>query len=189
MRKTIAFLCVFMYFASPYRVFGHAMPEVIGLIAIILQLVQSHKVSVLTGYRVFMLYMLFIPPIVSFITGLPGNYLTSFFPVSLLFYTVAFYVLLPNVDMNYVLKYYKYLVYISVGLFVIQELSYYSIGTRPTLYLPLEMYYEGFSLGEFTASRAFMERSSSFFLEPAHFAQYILPLIPQHYYKYNFLST
>ena len=175
MRKTIAFLCVFMYFTSPYRVFGHAMPEVIGLIAIVLQLIQSHKVGVLTGYRVFMLYMLFIPPIVSFIAGLPGNYLTSFFPVSLLFYTVAFYVLLPNLDMNYVLKYYKYLVYISVGLFIMQELSYYSIGTRPTLYLPLEMYYEGSSLSEFTASRASMERSSSFFLEPAHFAQYILP--------------
>ena len=98
-----------MYFASPYRMFGHAMPEVIGLIAIVLQLIQYHKVSVLSGYRVFMLYMLFIPPIVSFITGLPGNYLTSFFPVSLLFYTVAFYVLLPNLDMNYALKYYKYL--------------------------------------------------------------------------------
>ena len=49
------------------------------------------------------------------------------------------------------------------------------IGSRPTLYLPLEMYYEGSDTTSFSESRSLMDRSSSFFLEPAHFAQYILP--------------
>lgn len=175
MKKIIAFLCVFMYFASPYRLYGHALPEVIGLIAILLQLSQSPKIKLMNGYGGFMLYMLFVPPIVSLFTGLPGDYVVSFLPIALIFYSIAFIVLLPNLDMAYVLKYYRFLVYISVGLFFIQEISYHAMGVRPTLYLPLEMYYDDSTLNEFAESRASMDRSSSFFLEPAHFAQYILP--------------
>ncbi len=175
MKKTIAFLCVFMYFASPYRIWGHTMPEVIGLIAILLQLTMAPKFAILRGYGSFMMYMLFIPPLVSLITWLPGNYLTSFIHISLLYYSIAFVVLLPNIDMKFVMKYYRFLVYISVAFFFVQEISFYSIGVRPTLYLPLEMYYEGSDMAGFSESRAFMDRSSSFFLEPAHFAQYILP--------------
>lgn len=175
MKKVIAFLCVFMYFASPYRLFGHAVPEIIGFLAVLLELIRSRKAGVLTGYGAFALYMLFIPPIVSLAIGLPGDYLASFIPVNLLFYTIAFLILLPNLDMDLVLKYYKVLVYIAVGFFFCQELSFLITGSRPTLYLPLEMYYEDSTMGDFAESRATMDRSSSFFLEPAHFAQYILP--------------
>lgn len=175
MKSIIAFLCVFMYFASPYRLLGHAMPEVIGMIAILLQLTQAPKLGILKGYGSFMLYMLFIPPLVSLVTGLPGNYLTSFFPVPLILYSMAFCVLLPNLNMDSVLKYYKILVYAAVALFIVQEIGFHILGTRPTLYLPLEMYYDDSTLNEFAESRASMDRSSSFFLEPAHFAQYILP--------------
>lgn len=173
--KIIAFLCVFMYYMSPYRFMGHAMPEVIGLVAILLQLTQSHKIRVLTGFGAFMIYMLFVPSVISFITGLPGDYLTSFVPFNLLFYSAAFCILIPNVDMEYVIKYYGVLVYIAVAFFFVQEIFEFITGSRPTLYLPLEMYYEGSDAAGLSESRASLSRSSSFFLEPAHFAQYILP--------------
>lgn len=175
MNKLIAFLCVFMYYTSPYRLFGHAMPEIIVLIAICLQLTQSRKIFIKNGYGPFMVYMLLFPALISFVTGLPGNYVISFIPVNLLLYSAAFCILLPNVDIKYVLKYYKILVYIAVCFFFIQEFAYYIIGNRPTLYFPLEMYYENSDIASFSESRASMNRSSSFFLEPAHFAQYILP--------------
>lgn len=175
MKQTIAFLCVFMYFASPYRFYGHAMPEIIGLIALILQTIQSRNVLYLKGYGVFMVYMLFVPPLISYVTGLPGNYLTSFIPFNIIFYSALFCILLPNLDMGYVIKYYRVLVIIAVAFFFFQEFAFYTIGARPTFYLPLEMYYEGMDMSSFSEIRETMSRSSSFFLEPAHFAQYILP--------------
>ena len=173
--RLTSFLCVFMYFMSPYRLFGHAMPEIIGVVAILLLLTQTDNFVILKGYGAYMLYILIIPPIISLLTNLPGDYLTSFIPINLIFYSIAFCFLLPNADKDYVLKYYKILVYCSIGLFIIQEISFYMIGSRPTLYLPLEMYYEGSDTTSFSESRSLMDRSSSFFLEPAHFAQYILP--------------
>lgn len=175
MKKVIAFLCVFMYFASPYRFHGHAMPEIIGLVAILLQLTQLRNVIFMKGYGAFMVYMLFVPPLISFVTGLPGNYMTSFIPVNLLFYSTAFCILLPNLDMELVLKYYRILVFLAVAFFFFQEFSYFTLGSRPTFYLPLEMYYEDTDMSSFSESREELNRSSSFFLEPAHFAQYILP--------------
>ena len=174
-KKMIAFLCVFMYLASPYRIFGHAMPEVIALLAIIGQFFISAKWRYLKGYAPFALYMLIIPPFVSLVTGLPGNYLVSFVPISLILYTILFCMVLPELDFYYVLKYYRILVLISVSFFLIQEVMFYSIGYRPMLYLPIEMYYQDFDSQSFSESRSVLERSSSFFLEPAHFAQYILP--------------
>jgi len=175
MKKIIAFLCVFMYFMSPYRMLGHEMPEVVGLLALFLVFLRLKNVAFLRGYGVFMAYMLIIPPIISLFMGLPGNYLVSFMPVSLLFYSLMFIFLLPNLDWEYVLKFYRVLVYIAVGFFLLQEVAYYTIGVRPTFYLPFEMYYTDTDVQSLADSRAQMDRSSSFFLEPAHFAQYILP--------------
>ena len=175
MDKIIVFLCVFMYFMSPYRLLGHEMPEIIGLIALILQIFRFQKIALMPGYGIFLLYMLIIPPIASLMGGLPGNYIASFIPVSLIYYSLLFTILLPNLNWDYVLKFYRFLVYIAAGFFLFQEFSYYTIGIRPTLYLPLDMYYKGSDISEFSASRSLTIRSSSFFLEPAHFAQYILP--------------
>ena len=154
---------------------GHEMPEVVGLLALLLVFLRLKNVAFLRGYGAFMLYMLIIPPIISLLMGLPGNYMVSFIPVSLLFYSLMFIFLLPNLDLEYVLKFYSVLVYISVGFFLFQEFAYYTIGVRPTFYLPFEMYYTDSDVQSFADSRAQMDRSSSFFLEPAHFAQYILP--------------
>ena len=126
MDKLIAFLCVFMYFMSPYRLQGHEMPEIIGLIALILQIFRSQKIVLMPGYGAFMLYMLIIPPMVCLMSGLPGNYIASFIPVTLIYYSLIFTIILPNLNWNYVLKFYRILVYIAAGFFVLQEFSYYS---------------------------------------------------------------
>ena len=175
MEKIVAFLCVFMYFMSPYRFLGHEMPEIIGLVALLLQCFALKKVAFMRGYGVFMLYMLLIPATVSLLMGLPGNYAVSFIPVGLIIYSLFFAILLPNLNWDYVLKFYRLLVYIAAGFFLLQDFAYYTVGVRPTLYLPLEMYYEGSDVSGLSESRSMMDRSSSFFLEPAHFAQYILP--------------
>lgn len=84
--------------------------------------------------------------------------------------------LMPNLNKKLVLKYYRWLVYIAVAFFVIQEISHIIIGYRPVFFLPfLEMYYEGSNSSSMAAIEVNSDRSASFFLEPSHFVQYIIP--------------
>lgn len=83
---------------------------------------------------------------------------------------------MPNLNKKLVLKYYRWLVYIAVAFFVIQEISHIIIGYRPVFFLPfLEMYYEGSNSSSMAAIEVNSDRSASFFLEPSHFVQYIIP--------------
>lgn len=176
MKKLIPFLCVFMYFMSPYRLAGHEMPEVLGLFAMILGIIVGYRLHFEKSCIVFLLYMWIVPPIASVVCGIPGNYLYATIPVALILSLLYLSILVPNVNKKYVLKFYKVLVYIAIGFFLLQEFAHITTGFRPTLYMPFfEMYYEGSDVASFALSRAEMDRSSSFFLEPSHFVQYIIP--------------
>ena len=121
---------------------------------------------------------MFIPALVSFLLDYPGNYLTSFTNKGLLLFVLFISFVLPNLNHTLLLKYYRIFVYLALGLYCIQEVTYILLGFRLTLYLPFfEMYYEGTDVSDLVSSRASMERSSSFFLEPAHFLQYIFPYV------------
>lgn len=175
-KKIVAFLCVFMYFGSPYRIAGLEMPEVIGLIALIMQFLLVRKIKFPQHYVPFFLYMLFIPPLASLSMGMPGNYIASFIPIALLLYTSYFAVLLPNANYAYVLRFYRLLVWVAVSFFWIQELSFFATGWRPSLYVPfLEMHSSNVSAQSLSDLFASFERSQSFFLEPSHFVEYIIP--------------
>ena len=176
LKSIIALLCVLMCFFSPYRIAGHPMPEVVGLLALALQIIVIKQLKMPYNYTLFLVYMFIVPPFAAYVSGMPGNYLSSFIPIGLIIYSLYFIFLLPNVDYKHLLKFYRLLVYISIGFFFIQELSFYTFGSRPTFYLSFfEMYYEDMTTADLSQSRALGGRSASFFLEPAHFAQYILP--------------
>lgn len=176
MKKLIPFLCVFAYFMSPYRLGGHEMPEIMGILSLLFVIMNRPSVSFDKRYMFYMSYMWVIPPLCALECGIPGNYLVAVIPVALILTSCYLCILLPSVDKGRVLYYYRMLVYVAVSFFIIQELSVALLGYRPTMYIPfLEMYYKGSDAASFAASRAEMERSSSFFLEPSHFAQYILP--------------
>ena len=85
-------------------------------------------------------------------------------------------------DFDYLYRSYKILVLISLSLFFAQELSYSLTGVRISgliPFLPLNSTFSNFdntfSFREFVTK---VYRSSSFFSEPAHFAQFILPFLP-----------
>ena len=176
MKRLIPFLCVFMYFMSPYRMFGYAMPEIIGLIATMFAVINGYRLHLEKSYLLFFIYMLIIPPIVGMLCGILSNNVQAFVPMGLILYSIFLGYLLPDVDKKYILKCYKFLVYLAIGFFLVQEFSYFAYGYRFTFYLDFfEMYYEETDIDSFAASRAEMNRSSSFFLEPSHFVQYIMP--------------
>lgn len=175
MKKIIALLCVMMVFATPYRIMGFPMPECIGCIAVLLQILQHARYKIPAYYGVFAVYMLIVPATLSFLLGIPGDYSLSFFPKGLILTSMFIIILLPSLDYRYVLKYYKYLTYIAIIFFLIQEICYHSLGFRPAAFIPfLESYYDGgMSAQIFRVSS--IDRSSSFFLEPAHFVQFVIP--------------
>lgn len=176
MKNLISFFCVFMYYMSPYRLAGHQMPELVGLLAVVLAIVSGYKFKLDKGFQIFVVYMWIVPVIAGQTTGISGNWMEALIPIGLILSTLYLGFLQYNVDKESVLKFYKILVYAAIIFFVIQELSYIFGNYRPTLYLSfLEAYYEDTDVDMFATSRASLDRSSSFFLEPSHFVQYIIP--------------
>lgn len=176
MKKFLPFLCVFMYFMSPYRLGGHEMPEIIGLFALFLAFLSRYKCFLPKSYVFYLVYIWLIPLFSSYICRIPGKYLLSAIPVALILSTCYIGFLMPNLNKKLVLKYYRWLVYIAVAFFVIQEFSHIIIGYRPVFFLPfLEMYYEDSNSSSMAAIEVNSDRSASFFLEPSHFVQYIIP--------------
>ena len=86
--------------------------------------------------------------------------------------------LMKNVDTNLFIKYYKIVAIISIFLFFFQELTYNATGYRTSGIIPFLPFhlYEGDKDGVMN-SQIYGDRSCSFFAEPAHFAQFLLPLV------------
>ena len=90
MKRVIPFLCVFMYFMSPYRLAGHELPEVVGILATILAILGGFRLHLEKSYVLFLAYMWIVPPIAGFVCGIPGNYLQALIPVALILSTSWF---------------------------------------------------------------------------------------------------
>lgn len=58
-----------------------------------------------------------------------------------------------------------------------QETLYFTTGSRPIFLLPFGQLMDEITMPELIAEQMRLDRSSSFFREPAHFAQYLLPLL------------
>lgn len=88
-------------------------------------------------------------------------------------YVLALLVIVPRADVDYCKKYYGYTVTVACVIFILQELMYQAVGYRFSGMIPfLDVPYEGTSTADFMMGQAYKNRSSSIFLEPAHFAQY-----------------
>lgn len=152
------------------------MPELVGILAVVLAIYVGFKYKLDKGYWWFAAYMWIIPAIAGKISGISGDYTQALIPTGLLLSMLYLGFLQPNVNKDDVLKYYRILVYVAIAFFIIQEISYHLLNARPTFYLSFfEPYYEDSDIDVFAASRASLDRSSSFFLEPSHFVQYIIP--------------
>lgn len=91
-------------------------------------------------------------------------------------YIILFY---SCVKLQFFIKAYRYIACICIIFFFIQEISFHSSGIRiPGImpFLPIALDVESISdlLIYYTSES---ERSTSFFSEPAHFAQFLLPLL------------
>lgn len=175
--KVLSLLIVMTPLLEPYRLGSVSMDTMTLLITIVLAFVVSGENNILeNNLRPFLIYAFIVPNLVAISYGYMSHITSSI--IVLIIYALASLKVFPNLNLGDLLFYYKRIVYISCFVFVFQELMFASVGFRYSCLIPfLDIRYESLSMASFIQKQMFESRSSAFFLEPSHLAQYLLPYL------------
>lgn len=170
-------LLVLMPFCAPYLLGGVHLPILFGIIASVIIMIQKPSLEGWKHYSPLILYLWTIPFLFTLVSDIPCDIETSLLPNIFIVFSILLLSLNPSLDVKSLLKMYRYSAIVAIALFYVQEVSFFAMGTRPELYLNSDIFefYYGGSMSIFGSSRASFDRSNSFFLEPAHFVQFIFP--------------
>lgn len=105
---------------------------------------------------------------------------SSIIPLGLIRTTLVYVMFFKWFNYGLFRKYYEKMALICIAFFIVQEIGFYTIGQRVSGvldFLPLSDSLRGGDSEIYYASMSFAKRSSSFFSEPAHFVQFLLPLL------------
>lgn len=123
-------------------------------------------------FTIYVAYACIVPIFGFFIFNNISGYISSC--ITILIFSLFFTNAIPHVDINIIKKYYKTIVYITCAIFIMQEIMYYTLGWRISGLIPfLDVAYSYTDTSAFIQKQMHFDRSSSIFLEPAHFAQYV----------------
>lgn len=179
MTKYVSFSLVFAPFLFAYYFPGTTVNlETIFMLfnGVLLLLYNIHNKKHITWpkfFKLFTVYSLFTPFIGYCIYGDSGAIKSTF--VSYIPFCLCFLQFPQLLSFKYIKKYYRILAYCSIIFFCVQEIMYYFLGWRLMGLIPfLPVSYSYTTMSAFIAKMSVLDRSMSFFLEPAHFAQYIL---------------
>jgi hypothetical protein len=132
----------------------------------------------------FYIYGLSIPIFVATLIGATTHFLGSF--LTPILFGLNLILLLPHLKVEYIYKYYKIIVLFACVVFIMQEVSYYTIGHRFGALIPFLDLYNGIPASQYMSQKiSFSERSCSIFVEPSHFGQYLAPFLALEINKLN----
>lgn len=146
----------------------------LGLVVYYAFIVKT-KPTVPTKLKLFLLYAFSIPQIMALISGNASEFLGSFITLGL--YFAAFIYLMPYLDIALIRKYYRVTIYVAIGVFLLQEISYLATGARFGVLIPFLDLYTGTPASDYLPKYSSFNRSCSIFVEPSHFAQYLAPYL------------
>lgn len=179
MTKYISFALVFSPFLFAYYIPGTtvnletAFMLFNGILLLLYNLNKNKHITWPFFFKIFITYSLLTPFIGYYIYGNSGAIKSSF--VSYIPFCLCFLQYPQLLSFKYIQKYYRFFAYCSIIFFCIQEIMYYFLGWRLMGLLPfMPVSYSYTTMSDFIAKMSVLDRSMSFFLEPAHFAQYIL---------------
>lgn len=161
----------------PYGIGGISFTLYFYLLLVLIA-ICSNKFKVSYLCNTFALYLLYVMIIVN-ITSLLCNGKAEFSIGEVLLYLILC-LSKQYFNSSYAYKFYKILVYATCIIFILQESFYYILGFRFSGLIPFfpliygEDFIEG-GMAAFIAEQLLAPRSSSIFLEPAQFAQFIIP--------------
>ena len=177
MRKIISFLVVVYPILNIYCLPGFTVLSIANILTIgffMLSLVKGYKLlfKLPEGFGIFWAYVAVTHLLFASNFGLglliPGG-------VSFFLWVILFWLGNSMLDYNALKRSYRIVFIICSVAFLLQEFSYYTIGSRPLFMLPLPFY--GVDAQEILMNQTCLDRSSCFFIEPSHFAQFTLPLL------------
>lgn len=145
---------------------------VIGIFLLYYNLSNKIRINCPKFFKTYVLYACLVPLIGFLLYGKLSPWLSSLITI-LLFY-VVFINSIPYLNYNLIKSYYKRIVYFSCVIFLAQEIMYFILGYRFSALIPfMDVAYNYTDTAAFIARQVHLDRGSSIFLEPAHFAQYI----------------
>lgn len=99
------------------------------------------------------------------------------FPLGIIEAYLAFFLFSATFNREYFIKIYRAFALICIVFFFLQEISYFLTNVRISGVISFLPKSGDISMGEYMMIKADSSRFSSFFSEPAHFAQFLLPLL------------
>jgi len=169
LKKIFTLLIVLYPILSAYIVFG-PVDLGVALCAIcgvgLFSTEGFRKMKMPNGWIVFLIYII-----------LAGFIVTHAIPARVLLYTVLLVLGCSYCDIDTLCKYYKRVAIVCIAFFLVQETARILAGINiPGIFTFLPTIY-GDSSSYIANSIMDSERSSSFFLEPSYFAQFLFPLV------------
>lgn len=178
--KAVTFLVVIYPLLSVYGI----PPINLGMVSLIilyfLFLVTRDRI-VLKWPKYFWLFFLYMF-LLRFFNCFDFSF-SSLFSLNLIVFGFVLGISCKHFDLQYGIKIYENIVLICCVFFFLQEVMFQISGTRVVGLLSLIPLNTGMSNSDYISLFSIKDRSASFFLEPAHFAQYISPLLAVELFK------
>lgn len=178
--KFLTFLLLLSGILQTYLLtFDRSVTDILSILAVIISIILYKKINYKEVPKYFNLFFIVwgISIILHALFEGPKA-LSSIFNVSYryLLYTMLFLA----IDFDYLVKWYKRIAIICIAFFFIQEIMFYTTGIRilgVITSLPLTISHTVDDIDAWASGVELGKRSSSFFSEPAHFAQFLIPLL------------
>lgn len=176
--KVMTAWCVTAPLLMPYGIVGIDFGRLAFILILIIVIVKDKRLKFYSSplYISYVIYRLTVPVLLSFV-------IYGIFSITntLLFNLIIFCCAIPYINVEFAVKIYKKIALFLCVIFLFQELQYLVMGYRFSGLMPgLPLVYES-TLGVDTQSliehQINSTRSCSLFLEPAHFAQYLVPAL------------
>lgn len=175
-KEIISALFVFLPLLAPYRVPGLGVNLQVFTLFVLSFWVFIKGAWDINFPRIYLLFFLYalICPIFGYLEFRDfGHFLSSYTPI--VTFTFSFLMFRSILVFEEVNKWYRRFVYVSIIFFFVQEIMYVMLGWRVVGLLPfMPLSYDDLEMSEYIAKFSTLDRSASFFLEPAHFSQYIV---------------
>lgn len=171
----LALFPILHYYALPVSL-PFSIGEVLLILFSVYVLYSFNAKQVWNFPKHYVTYWVYCAIIIFVTSGFKVSYLLPG-GLSMCMFSLWFAALAFAFDEEYLLKFFRYMFIPLAVFFVIQELSYRATGTRITWHLPIASetaYYGGLTFEQLETVQAWGERSSSLFVEPAYFAEFLL---------------
>lgn len=168
-----SFVLAFAPLTEPYRLFGVNLNILLLLIASIYLLSLGRKKFYLnTAFVIFLLYSISVPVLYGTSHGYTDT--TSGFILTIAVFTAAYAIITPKASFDCISCFLRIFTNVACFVFIAQEITHLIWGVRFSGLLPfLDLKYDTISMADFIQNQIHSDRSSSIFLEPSHFAEYI----------------